>query len=64
DGCIFFHDKMADMPAMSEIFKDTYCRGDNTSCARHVVFQALGRGNVPRDLYPNDNDRASDLVAS
>ena len=61
--CIFFNDKMASMPAVASLFKERYCRGDNRECARYVVFKALGRGNVPPDLYPNQVERARALVA-
>ena len=30
-----------------------YCKGDNSGCARYMVFKALGREEVPLDLYPN-----------
>lgn len=62
-NCIFFNDRMADMPSMSEIYKNRYCRGDRSACARFIVFQSLGRENVPADLYPNDNARAEALLA-
>ena len=62
EKCIFFNDKMAHMPSMSEIFKMRYCRGDRTVCARFVVFRELGREHVPSDLYPNEMDRAIALV--
>jgi hypothetical protein len=61
-GCIFFNDKMANMPSMADIYKERYCKGDSTQCARYVVFKALGRENVPGDLYPNDLDRAEKLL--
>lgn len=60
--CIFFNDKMANMPAMSGMFKDRYCRGDWAACARYRVFEKLGRPAVPADLYPNERDRADALL--
>lgn len=62
ETCIFFNDKMADMPAMADIYKQRYCRDDSSQCARYVVFKALGRPAVPADLYPNDADRALALI--
>jgi len=61
--CPFFHDKMADMPAMADMYKANYCRGDSSKCARHAVFEVLGSGNVPTDLYPNDMARAQSVLA-
>jgi hypothetical protein len=61
-GCIFFNDKMANMPGMAELYKSGFCRGDNSTCARYKVFGALGREKVPADLYPNDLDRANRIL--
>ena len=62
-GCPFFNDKMANMPVAAELYRKKYCLGDPTECARHIVFKALGKPNVPVDLYPNQQDRARRLVA-
>jgi hypothetical protein len=62
--CPFFNDRMADMLAVAEIYKQTYCKGSFSTCARYVVFKAIGRENVPPDLYPNQFDRAHDIVTS
>jgi hypothetical protein len=62
ETCIFFNDKMQDMPAMADIFKKNYCRGDNTECARYVVYAAIGRENVPQDLFPNQHARAKEIL--
>jgi hypothetical protein len=64
EKCIFFNDKMADMPSMAHLFKDRFCHADFEGCARFTVFQALGRENVPVDLYPNDMPRAQSILAS
>jgi hypothetical protein len=60
--CIFFNDKMAAMPGMAELYKTSYCRDDNSKCARFRVFSALGREKVPADLYPNDLDVANQII--
>jgi len=62
-GCIFFGDKMKDMPATANMLKQKYCLGDNTACARHIVFRALGKENVPQDLFPGMTDKAKDIVS-
>ena len=61
--CIFFNDKMANMPAMAEMLKKKYCRGDSSNCARFVVCKSLGREKVPGDLTPSQMDRAQKLMA-
>lgn len=60
--CLFFNDQMAGMPAMADMYKNRYCRGDKTKCARYML---ASRGlPVPDDLYPNQVNRASELLAS
>ncbi len=60
--CIFFNDRMVNMPSTAAIFKQRYCKGDHPACARHMVFKALGREKVPPDLFPNQPERVRDLV--
>lgn len=61
-NCPFFHDKMDNMPAMSNLIKKKFCEGDNAQCARYMVFVALGPKMVPTDLFPTQIDRAKKLV--
>ncbi len=63
-SCIFFNDKMADMPATAEMMKNRLCRGNKLECARYMVSQQLGRAKVPHDLYPNDIERAKFIISS
>lgn len=60
--CIFFNDRMSNMPATADVFKNRYCHGDCHACARFRVFKALGRESVPSDLYPNEHDRADIIL--
>ena len=62
EGCIFFNDKMADMPSTAEMFKNQFCRGNNIECARYMVFKALGREKVPPDLFPNMKEKAQEII--
>ncbi len=62
-GCAFFNDRMAAMPATSELLKIRFCRGENKTCARFMVFQLLGADAVPADLYPTQTDRAAYILA-
>jgi hypothetical protein len=63
-GCVFFNDKMANMPGTSAGFKRQYCQGDNSTCARYMVLKALGKAKVPVDLFPNQEDRAREIIAA
>jgi hypothetical protein len=62
--CPFFHDKMENMPSMAEMLKERYCKGDWSACARHQIFETLGRENVPSDLFPNQQDVAAEMLLS
>ena len=60
--CPFFNDRMANMPAMAEIYKKRYCEGDFQECARYMVFKALGKPAVPSDLFPNQKEKALKIL--
>lgn len=62
-GCPFFNDKMTANPGLTDMYKKKYCLGNNEQCARHMVFEKLGKGNVPGDLYPNQRDKVEDILA-
>lgn len=64
-GCPFFNDKMKEKPATATIYKETYClSGDNEKCARHQVKVALGKDNVPADLYPSQVEKVPGILES
>jgi hypothetical protein len=55
---------MADMPAMSGMYKKRYCQGDFSNCARYMVFKAKGLEFVPKDMFPNQQERAQVIIAA
>jgi hypothetical protein len=61
-GCLFFNDKLQNMPSAANSLKKRFCRGDNANCARHMVLAACGRERVPPDLSPNQQDRARAII--
>lgn len=63
-GCLFFNGKMSEDSGMGAMYKSKYCLGDNTHCARHMVFRALGKENVPANLFPNMADKANALISA
>jgi len=63
-GCIFFNDKMENKPATADLMKKRYCQGDNSTCARFVVCEKLGKVNVPLDLFPGDLRKAETIVSA
>lgn len=54
DTCIFFNDKMPDMPAVAGYLKEKYCHLSFEDCARYRIFVEFGRENVPAGLFPNE----------
>lgn len=56
DTCIFFNDKMPDMPDVAEYLKDKYCRNNFKKCARYQIYKQFGRENVPANLFPNEEE--------
>ena len=64
EKCPFFNDRLKGRPGMVALYKRQYCRGDNSACARHMVFRTVGREHVPADLFPNDVSRAKEVIAS
>lgn len=61
-NCIFFNDKMANTPSTADLFKKIYCQSDCDSCARMMVVKALGREKVPADLFPNQAEKAIEII--
>lgn len=61
--CPFFLDKMSNMPAMADIYKDKYCRTDSSDCMRYMVYRKMGAGQVPVNLFPNDRAQAEAFLA-
>jgi hypothetical protein len=62
--CVFFNDKMGEMPVTAENLKKRLCLGDNSNCARFMIFSALGREKVPPDLFPHNVERARLILAA
>ena len=62
EKCPFFHDRMASKPSTAELYKRSYCQGDNTSCARWVASKELAQ--VPLTLFPNQLEKVKELVAA
>ena len=61
--CIFFNDRMENMPTVAALLKKQYCLGDFQTCARFRVAAKLGSTNVPANLFPQDSGTAHRIVA-
>ncbi len=62
EGCLFFNDKMTLDSGLGALYKRSYCLGDNTNCARYMVFKKLGRDKVPNWLPPNLTEKALEII--
>ena len=62
-GCPFFNDRMKPEEGLGKIYKKKYCLGDSSNCARHMIFEKLGKPAVPMDLYPNMIETAREILA-
>jgi hypothetical protein len=61
--CHVFNEYLPSMKAVAEGLKAMYCRGDNSECARLIVFNALGIEALPPGLFPNDVQKAAQIIA-
>lgn len=59
-ACPFFNDRMQGMDGMAGLYKKRYCAGDHALCARWMVSSA--GVPVPPDLFPNQAERAEELL--
>lgn len=60
--CPFFHRRIPIHDTMYQTYVDRYCKGSNENCA---VFQVLKGSNflkVPKDLYPNQTFRVTEIL--
>lgn len=62
ETCIFFNDQMPNMPSTAAVYKKIYCEQDFRNCARFMIFKASGRESVPKDLFPNQKERAETIL--
>jgi hypothetical protein len=60
--CPFFNDRMKNMPAVAKMYNKNYCHDAYESCARYMVFKALGKAAVPPGLFPNQRDKANRIL--
>lgn len=61
--CPYFDSEiMKEIGTMAKMRQDEYCKSDYSKCARYMVYEALGRENVPRDLLPFQVQRAKELI--
>ena len=60
--CPFYQGKMDINSGLGKLYRQKYCEGDKTLCARYTVATKLGPQYVTNDLYPNMNDVANRML--
>ena len=61
--CPFYQDKMDINSGLGKIYKQKYCEGDKTACARYIISTQLGPEFVTNHIYPNMNELADKMLA-
>ena len=63
EKCPFYQGKMDINSGLGRMYKEKYCEGDKTICARYIVATQLGPEFVTPALYPNMDKVAEKLLA-
>ena len=61
--CPFYQGKMSMDSGLGVLYKQKYCEGDKTTCARYIIATQLGAEYVTNNIYPNMNDLAAKMLA-
>jgi len=61
-GCPFFNDAIPNMPITEQHLKSIYCTDQPEMCARYIICKALGKDQVPIDLFPDEVPRAERII--
>jgi len=51
--CPFFNGKMKENPNILNIYRDKYCKEDNSKFARWMISTTIGKEYATLDIYPN-----------
>ena len=62
EKCLFFNDKLENMPKASDVMKKMYCRWHHAKCARYAIAITLGKSAIPADMFPGDKRRANEML--
>ncbi len=62
DSCLFYNGQLKGDAKQIESMKEKYCQKNNLNCARYMIFMALGRESIPRELFPHQKDRAYEVI--
>ena len=62
-GCPFYQGTMDIESGLGKMYKQKYCEGDKTICARYRVATTVGKEFVTNSLYPNMDSKADKIIA-
>lgn len=62
DKCPFYQGKMSMDSGIGAMYKNKYCEGDNSTCARYMVATQAGPDFVTDKLYPNMVQQAEEII--
>ena len=62
EKCPFYQGQMRTDSGIGSMYKQKYCEGDKTQCARYMVATTLGSDYVTNSLYPNMADKAKAII--
>ena len=62
EKCLFFNDKLENMPKATDMMKKMYCKWHYTKCARYKIAITMGRSAIPDDMFPGDDRQATELL--
>lgn len=63
DFCIFIISGIQKESILNR-YKARYCLSCKAACAIYMIATTKGEGAVPGDLYPNEYDRALEILSS
>ena len=63
EKCPFYQGKMSMDSGIGSMYKQKYCEGDKTTCARYMVATTVGPDFVTMNLYPNMTEQAKKIIA-
>ncbi len=61
--CPFYQGKMTMESGLGAMYKQKYCEGDKTACARYRIATTVGPEFVNNNIYPNMDAMADKIIA-
>ena len=60
--CPFYNGQLKGDDEQINIMKEKYCQKNNLNCARYMIFMALGKESIPKELFPHQKDLAYEVI--